>query len=54
VVDGGPGRIEVRFNEGASRTVFTANCVDGAPVAQIQEWGDDDGGLGDDRATRED
>jgi hypothetical protein len=45
-VDGGPDRLEYRFREEADHlTRFTAQCFGGAPVAQIDQWGegDDDG-----------
>lgn len=56
LVDPGPDRIEVRFDERESRTVLTARCIYGAPVAQIHEWGDDtgSGGVGDDSSTQQD
>jgi hypothetical protein len=58
-VDGGPAQLEYRFYEEEEHlTRFTAQCVSGAPVAQIDELnaGDDGGppGGGDERGPASD
>jgi hypothetical protein len=55
VDDNGPEQLRLRFHAEESLTTLTAHCVGGAPVAQIQEWGEggDEGAVpgGDGRMT---